>query len=383
MNKLFFCLLCLINYINFSNSNNEDKISLGLYSSSVILVEANSGDVLYESNSNEKHYPASMTKMMGMYLVLKNIEEEKLHFDDIVTCSNQASSMGGTQIYLEPGEKMSVEDLFKSVCINSANDSIAALGEHIYGTIPNFVSIMNKTAKEIGMKNTHFKNCTGFDDSEHYSTCYDMSLIACKLVQFNEMLFRFTRLKEAYIRENSNEPFWLVNTNKLLGQYDGLDGLKTGYTKLANYNLTATAKRNNIRLISVVMNEKTKEERTQDTKTLLNYGFSKLKALCLFGKDEVITTYAFKKAKEKLTDVKTCREVIIVVENDVEKEDLKCEISIDKIYAPLEKGDVVGVLTIINQKNNKKYSYDLYVDHKIEQLSYINYILDYLYSLFV
>ena len=131
------------------------------------------------------------------------------------------------------------------------------------------------------------------------------------------------------------------------------------------------------------MNEKTKEERTQDTKTLLNYGFSKLKALCLFGKDEVIATYAFKKAKEKLTDVKTCREVIIVVENDVEKEDLKYEISIDKIYAPLKKGDVVGVLTIINQNNNKKYSCDLYVDHEIEQLSYINYILDYLYSLFV
>lgn len=290
MQKFFMTILFSLLALLGVNKNvtpqtiNEEKPDLALNSSSVVLIEPNSKRVIYEENKDEKHYPASMTKMMGMYIILDNIQKGNLKWNDMVTASEYASSMGGTQIFLEPNEKMSVEDLFKSVCINSANDAITALGEHIAGSTPAFVSLMNKTAKQLGMNNTNFVNPTGFDDENHYTTPYDMALVASELVKFNEDLFRFTRLKEDYVRKDSSNPFWLVNTNKMLGHFDGLDGLKTGFTSKANYNLTATAKRNGVRLISVVMNVDTIAHRSQDTATLLNYGFNKMTAIKVFEK---------------------------------------------------------------------------------------------------
>ena len=274
--KKVLCFLCLF-FIAFSVKAEESKVdyTLAQNAESAILIEASTGKILFEKNSHEKLSPASMTKMMSMLLVMEAIENDVIKWDDIITVSQRASSMGGSQILLEVGEKMSVEDLFKSICINSANDAITALGEHIAGSTPAFVSLMNKTAKQLGMNNTNFVNPTGFDDENHYTTPYDMALVASELVKFNEDLFRFTRLKEDYVRKDSSNPFWLVNTNKMLGHFDGLDGLKTGFTSKANYNLTATAKRNGVRLISVVMNVDTIAHRSQDTATLLNYGLIK------------------------------------------------------------------------------------------------------------
>ena len=383
MYKLFLCLLLMFNIFRFAPKETTNSDELNLYSSSVILVEASSRKIIYESNMHEKHYPASMTKMMGMYLVLSAIEKGSLHFEDKVTCGEYAASMGGTQIYLKVGEEMTVDDLFKAVCINSANDAIAALGEHMYGSNDMFVKAMNKEAKKLGMENTNFKSCTGFDDKEHYSSCYDMSILACELVKFGETLFQYTRLKEAYLREDTSSPFWLVNTNKLLGVYDGLDGLKTGYTNLANYNLTATAKRNNVRLISVVMNEKTKEERTCDTKILLNYGFSKLKAIVLFANNDVILSYAFKKSKEELTDILVNKEVIIVVDNDVKEEDILYEVELNKTYAPLCENEIVGKLILKNKLNNDCYYFDLYVNHNVESLDFWNFLGEFILNLIV
>ena len=222
MQKFFMTILFSLLALLGVNKNvtpqtiNEERPDLALNSSSVVLIEPNSKRVIYEENKDEKHYPASMTKMMGMYIVLDNIQKGNLKWNDMVTASEYASSMGGTQIFLEPNEKMSVEDLFKSVCINSANDAITALGEHIAGSTPAFVSLMNKTAKQLGMNNTNFVNPTGFDDENHYTTPYDMALVASELVKFNEDLFRFTRLKEDYVRKDSSNPFWLVILIKCL-----------------------------------------------------------------------------------------------------------------------------------------------------------------------
>ncbi len=350
---------------------NEDDLSL--HTESAILIEANTGKVIYEKNADEQHYPASMTKMMGMYLVLRSIEEGKITFDDEVTCSPYAASMGGTQIYLEPGERMSVRDLFKAVAINSANDAITALGEHIAGNNEDFVKMMNKTAKELGMRNTIFKNPTGFDDPDHKTTPRDMALVALKLVSYGETLFQFTRLKEAYVREGSSSPFWLVNTNKMLGYYEGMDGLKTGYTSMAKYNLTATAMRSGIRLISVVMNESSIAERSQDTTTLLNTGFSKLCLLKIFPAHEAIANYTFKRAKQKETPIYTKNEVNIICDKGSKIEDLTAKIELTKIYAPIAANEIIGYLVLTDDKN-EEYRFPIMVQENIELMSFIDHL---------
>ena len=372
---ILFSLLALLGVKNnvTPQTINEEKPDLALNSSSVVLIEPNSKRVIYEENKDEKHYPASMTKMMGMYIVLDNIQKGNLKWNDMVTASEYASSMGGTQIFLEPNEQMSVEDLFKSVCINSANDAITALGEHIAGSTPAFVSLMNKTAKQLGMNNTNFVNPTGFDDENHYTTPYDMALVASELVKFNEDLFRFTRLKEDYVRKDSSNPFWLVNTNKMLGHFDGLDGLKTGFTSKANYNLTATAKRNGVRLISVVMNVDTIAHRSQDTATLLNYGFNKMTAIKVFEKNDIITYINFNNSLNTKTPVIVKEDVVVVTNKEVTKEDLKAEIEITILEAPLKKGDCVGYLTIID-KDNIKHTYRIYVDEEVSKANFFDYL---------
>ena len=379
MQKFFMTILFSLLALSGVNKNvtpqtiNEERPDLALNSSSVVLIEPNSKRVIYEENKDEKHYPASMTKMMGMYIVLDNIQKGNLKWNDMVTASEYASSMGGTQIFLEPNEKMSVEDLFKSVCINSANDAITALGEHIAGSTPAFVSLMNKTAKQLGMNNTNFVNPTGFDDENHYTTPYDMALVASELVKFNEDLFRFTRLKEDYVRKDSSNPFWLVNTNKMLGHFDGLDGLKTGFTSKANYNLTATAKRNGVRLISVVMNVDTIAHRSQDTATLLNYGFNKMTAIKVFEKNDIITYINFNNSLNTKTPVIVKEDVVVVTNKEVTKEDLKAEIEITILEAPLKKGDCVGYLTIID-KDNIKHTYRIYVDEEVSKANFFDYL---------
>ena len=378
MKKILLFLLSTIFSLNPVKTNvkrvETANSELGLHSSSVVLIEPISKKVIYEVNKDEKHFPASMTKMMGMYLVLSNIENGKMKWTDMVETSEYASSMGGTQIYLEPYEKMSVEDMFKAVCINSANDAITALGEHIAGSTPAFVELMNKTAKQLGMVNTNFMNPTGFDDDNHYTTPYDMALVASELVKFDEELFRFTRLKEDYIRKDTSNPFWLVNTNKMLGHYDGLDGLKTGFTNKANYNLTATAKRNGIRLISVVMNEDTIAERSQDTTTLLNYGFANMQAIKLFDKDQVVAKYDFQNSLEKETPLIVKENIIIVVDKNVKKEDLEASVELTKTEAPIEEGEYVGNL-VVKTKNGDKYCFKVYTQTKVERANFFDYFI--------
>lgn len=376
---LKFLLTCFLSFSFFSpkpsvsKQNVKEMPDLGLHTSASILIEAQSGRVLYEENADEQHYPASMTKMMGMYLILDAIDKEKLSFDDMVTCSSYAASMGGTQIFLEEGEQMSVRDLFKAVAINSANDAITALGEHLAGSTENFVRLMNETAKDLGMKNTCFKNSTGFDDKEHKTTPRDMSIVARKLVAYGETLFQFTRLKEAYVREGSEDPFWLVNTNKMLGHYEGMDGLKTGYTSMAGYNLTATACRNGIRLISVVMHEESIACRSQDTTTLLNYGFSMVDIIHLYPLQHEVIRYTFHRALQKETPIVTKEEVKLIVDKGTTKEQLKATVKMEKLDAPIQIGDIVGYL-VIEDDQGHTYTYTLTVLQEITLMRFWDYL---------
>ncbi|MBQ9011711.1 MAG: D-alanyl-D-alanine carboxypeptidase, partial [Bacilli bacterium] len=237
MKKMLFVILCAFFIIP---SISAEELKLAENAKSAILIEASTGKVLFEKNADEKRVPASMTKMMSMLLIVENIENGVLKWDQKVTVSENASGMGGSQILLETGEKMTVRDLFKGVAIASGNDAVVALSEAIAGSEEGFVDMMNEKAKKLGLKNTNFKTPHGLDEANHYSSARDMSLIAKELVKHKKVL-EFTSIYEDYLRENTDKKIWLVNTNKLVRFYDGVDGLKTGYTKDAGYCLTATA----------------------------------------------------------------------------------------------------------------------------------------------
>ena len=232
------------------------EVDLTSNAKSAILVDNLSGKVLYEKAADEKLAPASMTKLASMLIVMEAIDNNTLKFDDKVTISEEAANMGGSQIFLEAGEEYTVHDLLKGVAIASGNDAVVALAEKVGGTQEKFVEMINKRLQEIGAVNTHFVNPHGLDAEGHYSTARDMSIIARELLK-HEKILEYTSIYEEYLEKNDGSKTWLVNTNKLVRFYDGVDGLKTGFTSTAGYCLTATAKKDNFRLISVVMGEDT------------------------------------------------------------------------------------------------------------------------------
>ena len=263
-------ILCFILFFTFKIYASE--IDLAKNAKSAILVESSTGKIIYEKNKDEKRSPASMTKIMTLLLTMEKLEDETISLDDKVRVSKNAASMGGTQIFIEEGSLVDVRTLLKGIGIASANDAAVALAEYIGGTEENFVNMMNEKAKGLGCKNTNFKNPHGLDEDEHYTTAYDLSLIARELIKY-PLALKITSTYEDYI-EVSGENHWLVNTNKLIRFYAGMDGLKTGYTSKAGYCLTATMEKNNMRLLSVVMGEDDKDKRTSDTISMMEYGFS-------------------------------------------------------------------------------------------------------------
>ena len=271
---MVFTFLILFNLCVFPVK--ADDLKLAENAKSAILIEASTGKVLFEKNADEKLHPASMTKMMSMLLIIEAIEDGVIKWDQVVQVSENASSMGGSQILLETGEKMSVRDLFKGVAIASGNDAVVALAETVAGSVNNFVSMMNKRASELGLTNTNFKNPHGLDDANHYSSSRDMSIIARELVKHKEVL-EYTKIYEDYLREDTDRKIWLVNTNRLVRFYDGVDGLKTGYTEDAGYCMTATAEKDGMRIIAVVMGEETSKIRNQEVSEMLDYAFAQYK----------------------------------------------------------------------------------------------------------
>lgn len=383
MRKFFIAFLSFVtiftSFIQPFNVKADEE--LDLTATAAVLIEPISKKVIYEKNAHQKLYPASMTKMMGLYLVLEAIDNGRISFSDQVIVSSYAASMGGTQIFLEENEKMPLEDLFKAVAINSANDAIVALGEHLASSNDNFIKMMNDKAKEFGMNDTHFVNATGFDDPEHYTTAYDMALLGSNLVGFDEKILKYTSMQEGYVREDSKEPFWLVNTNKLLKYYEGLDGLKTGFTQKAGYNLTATAKRNGVRLVSTVMKLDTIAHRSQDTIRLLDYGFSKLKAVSLYDKDDIISTFSIDETLKKYLNVTAKREIKIILDKSEKEEDLIINAVLEKVDGFYNEGDLVGFLEI-KTPSGKVFKYDLYALNSVEKPDFFSYLWNILKRLF-
>ena len=340
-------ILILISIIFFIPLVKAEEIEdLAPNASSAIMIEASTGEILFNKNENEKLAPASMTKMMSMLLIMEEIEKGNLKWDEIITASANASSMGGSQIFLEEGEKMTVKELIKGIAIASGNDATVAMAERISGTEESFVKRMNERAKQLGLKNTNFVTSTGLDADNHYSSAYDMALIAKELVK-HEQILEFTGTYEDYLRTNSSSPFWLVNTNRLVRFYSGVDGLKTGFTSDAGYCLTATAKRDNMRLITVVMNEPDTNKRSADTTKMLDYGFNIYMVRNIIDEETKIGTSKVELGTKLEVDIVSKETITILNKKSDDVRNITYEVNTDKIIAPVKKGEKVGIIKII------------------------------------
>jgi len=361
MKKIVFILISLFSFLFIKNVS---AVEMEISAKSAILVDFNTGKVLYSKNENEPLAMASMTKVMSMLLIMEKIDDGSLKYDDIVEISTESSSMGGSQIFLNPGDKYKVIDLLKGVAMASANDAIVALAEKTYGSKEHFIEAMNKKAESLGLKNTHFVNVHGLDEEGHYSSAYDMSVMARELLK-HEKILDFTRVYEEYLTKPDGSQIWLVNTNKLVRFYDGVDGLKTGFTQKAGYCLTATGKKNNLRLISVVMGEESIEKRSSDTVKLLNYGFNTFKVNLIKNKSEILGKVNVQKGKKENVDVVLVNDLIELLNASDKPSNYKFKILVDKIAAPVKKGDVIGKVKVLNDNGILISQVDITVNENV------------------
>lgn len=346
---------------------------------SAILIEATTGKIIYEKNSHEKLAPASMTKIMSMLLIMENIDKGVIKWNDKVTASANASSMGGSQILLETGEQMTVYDLFKGIAVASGNDAVVALSEYIAGSEEEFVNLMNQKVKELGLKDTVFKNPHGLDTANHYSSAYDMSIIAKELVK-HEKVFEFTSIYEDYLRKGTKRELWLVNTNKLVRFNPVVDGLKTGYTKEAGYCLTATAKKNDMRLISVVMGEPDTKVRSSETTSLLDYGFAKYKAMKVVDKNTVVDKLKIEKASNKSVNIVPIENYSVITEKTNKIGKITYDLKLNNIKLPIKKGSKIGKI-IVKEDNKKIKELDVTVKEDLKKANILQLYGTYLKSI--
>ena len=313
--------------------------SLNLESESAILIEQNSGQILYSHNIHEKLRPASVTKIMSILLIMEALDSGKISLTDQIPCSENASSMGGSQIWLDPTETLSVNDMLKAICVVSANDCTVAMAEYLAGSEENFVAMMNQRAKELGMNDTCFKNCHGIDEDGHETSCYDISLMSRELLTKHPDITKYTTIWMDSLRDGKSE---LVNTNKLIRNYKGATGLKTGSTSLALYNLSASANRDNLSLIAVIMKAPTTKLRFAEAQKLLDYGFANYSCKELGKKEDVVKTVDVNKGIEEKLDLIFENTASVLLKKGEEKS-ITQEITIEEnISAPIEKGQKLG-----------------------------------------
>lgn len=376
MKKILFGLLAFLFFINVYKAE-----ELAPNAKSAVLMNYETGQIVYEKNSKEKIPPASMTKMMTLLLIMEAIDDGCISYTDEVIISKNAASMGGSQIFVEEGSKLKVEELIKGIAIASGNDAAVAMSEKIGGSLENFVAMMNDKCSEIGCVNTHFANVHGLDDDNHYSCAHDMALIGKELVHHQDIL-RFTSTYEEYLNKPDGTKIWLVNTNKLVRFMPGVDGLKTGFTANAMYCLTATGLRNNIRFISTVMGVPTSTLRSEDTTNLLNYGFNNYKINEVVSEDRELGKVNIEKGKIDEADLKVVEGVRELKKINEESSEYEYIVNVDKsIKAPVYKGNVIGSLDVLNN-GNKVYSVDLTVKEDVLKSSVFDLFIDNLKVIF-
>lgn len=344
-------------------SGDEMKIK----AKSAILIDGSSGKVLFAQNEKKHLPPASVTKVMTLLLIMEGCQSGKIALDDKVTISDRAAGMGGSQMYMEPGEQHTVEELLKGVIMVSANDGCVALAEHLSGSVESFVEAMNERASEMGLKDSHFVNTNGLPVADHYSCAYDIGMISKELMCYDETHEWFTAWQEDIKvgLPGKQKKFTLTNTNKLIRSYNGAIGVKTGFTQDAGYCLSGAAQRDSTRLIAVVLGCKTSDIRFAQMRKLLDYGFANYETVAIAGKGEKIKTINIEKGDVKHISAVTSEAIGITVKKGTASQVRKKIIIDEKLPSEIKKGEKVGSIMIYEGKNLTS-EYDLVSDRDVK-----------------
>jgi len=380
--KILCCILVLVIFcsnITYTNANepisqNEQTNSqVDIQAESAILIEASTGEVIFEKNADIQLPPASITKIMTLILIFQAIDEGKLKLDETVTVSEYAASMGGSQVFLEPMEQQTVDTMIKCIAVASANDACVAMAEHIAGTEEAFVNKMNDTAKRLGMSNTTFVNCCGLDVDGHITTARDVSIMSKELITKHPEIFNYTKIwmeNITHVTRKGTSEFGLTNTNKLIKQYQYATGLKTGSTSKAKYCVSATARKDGVDLIAVVMAAPDYKVRFRDASALLDYGF----ANCSVYTDENMPKLSRQKVTGGVRDeveVFYDRKFSFMKIGNADFSGIQSKVQINKITAPVEKGDIVGEINYYNN-NEKIGSVNIIAKDTIQKAGFID-----------
>ncbi|TDL34682.1 D-alanyl-D-alanine carboxypeptidase [Jeotgalibacillus sp. S-D1] len=314
---------------------------------SAILIDQQTGMLVLDKNSHESLPPASMTKIATMLLIMEAIDQKKISWEDKIKTSEQAASMGGSQIFLKAGEEMTVRDMLKGIAVASANDASVAMAEHLAGSEEEFVKKMNEKVKALGLKDTVFRNATGLPADGHVSSAFDMAQLAKELIKHEEIT-EFTGTYEDYLREDSEDPFWLVNTNKLVRFYQGADGLKTGFTKDAMYCLTATAQKKDMRFIAVVFGAPTSKARNEIASSMLDYGFTHYESKTLAKEGDQVLEVRIEKGSPFIIEGVLSEPLKWIAPVDGKEQNVKKSLHVTKIIdAPVKKGQKIGSMSLV------------------------------------
>lgn len=336
---------------------------------SAILIEASTGKILFEKEADTKHIPASVTKIMTLLLIMESIDSGNLSYDDLVTASANAASMGGSQVYLKEGEQFTVKDMLKSITMASANDACVAMAEHIAGSEESFVDMMNDKAEALGMVNTNFENTNGLDDTvtNHYTSARDISIMSRELINRFPEILEFTSVWMDSVRDGS---FGLTNTNRLVRFYKGANGLKTGSTSKAGFCISASAKRDDMQLIAVIMKAPSRDIRNEAAKKLFDYGFATYSML-IYDEEYLLNRY-IKGGKTDYTDFYIPGYTDVVSKESASSIERKVEVD-KKISAPLAKGDKVGIVSY-TLNGEVIHEDDIIVASGVEKMTYFGLI---------
>ncbi|MGG7176100.1 D-alanyl-D-alanine carboxypeptidase family protein [Clostridium paraputrificum] len=361
---LFICTFLLLPFGVTVYAGEEQGSANNIEAKSALLMEPISGKIIYEKNVDEKFAPASVTKVMTMLLAMEAVDSGKAKLEDKVTCSENAKKMGGSTMLLDTGEVRTLEELIKGVAIASGNDAAVAIAEYIGGTEPDFVNLMNKRAQELGMKNTTFKNCNGLPADGHLSTARDIAIMSQELLKHPTIL-KYSGIYMETISEGRKSPIELVNHNKLVRFFEGCDGLKTGFTNEAKYCISATAKRNGVRMLTVIMGAPTYKIRNRDAGILMNMGFSKYEGKKLLSKDEDVEQIFMGKQTDRFFMAKAKEDLEIVLLKGTNGELVK-KLVMDDLRKEYKAGDIVGKCEVYLGEE-KVGEVEIYSDRDIEK----------------
>ncbi len=359
----------IISLLSINKIKAEDNLIKNV--DSAIALEVDTGDILYDYHSEETHFPASTTKVMTIKLVMDALNDGTLKHDQLLTTSEYASSMGGSQIFLAPDEQMTVDDLLKAVIIASANDAAVVLAEGIAGSEEQFVNKMNEEARRLNMNQTHYVNATGLHNDSHVSSAHDLGIIARELLlNYEDEIIPLTSTYEDYLRKDTNKPFWLVNTNKLIKNGSGIDGLKTGWTNQAGYCLVATKKANGMRIITAVMGAPTIEGRNTDTVNLMNYVFANFEKQIISPKGSIVKTEEDMLMNPSVYNIVLSQDIARMIKKKATGGIVTYQVEIDKDKLSNNDEKIIGKIYVyIDSKLYK--SFDLELKEKLKKSNFL------------